>query len=811
MDDEPTGNVTTSLSVTVGGQAIGTIEEEGDVDFFSVVLQAGVTYQIDLEGTDTGVGSLRDPFLTGVFNASGVQVAAANDDSGVGINSRILFTPNVTGTYFIGASSFDNVSLIDTGTYTLFVDEQELSTRPDPVVLRSVADSGNDFIDGITFGRAYGNGVDTPNLTFSFADQFSTFLSPFNLDVDDEVIDITDFVRPLSSTGRGIFLDALQQIEGFANIAFTEVPDEGNTFGTVRIFGNTAASGRVIGLAGLPSSSPTASDIAIFEGAIRDPDLLSFVIIHETGHALGLTHPEDEDSNFPEAFRGAEFTVLVETFRSAFFPNATSASFYPTSFSYADILGLRQLYGPPPTPDNVDNVYRFDVNLEYWETIFDTEGNDTIEIFGGNESVTIDLTGDDRYFGGRFIDVGTTIRYFGQGVEVGSRDETVFVSPETVIENIKSAGGNDALIANSANNRIEGGGGDDTIDGVAGSDRLLGEAGNDFLLGRAGADTLVGGQGNDTASGGDGDDRFFAGSGDIGADVLVGGFANDLLAGGAGHDLLVGGSYIGSAFEFGVTNAEIAAGSDTLFGGAGNDTLIGGNLNDTDSNQAFTTGEALLTDTSRNVAFAGTGDDLIFGSAGQDVLGGGTGNDTIESGGGADTIFGGRNDQNVTGTNDQITSGAGDDAIFASGGNDSIDAGDGADTIFGGSENDTINGGNGADDIFNGAGNDIVNAGAGADTIRSAAGDDTLTGGGGNDTSIFRAGHGNDRITDFSLGSDSLLLSSDANGGVNPLDSATQTVVSGQSGLLITTGDGDSIFLVGITQQQASSINVVFD
>lgn len=56
MDDEPFGNINTDLSVTVGGSVTGTIEEEGDVDFFAVQLEAGVTYQIDLEGSRTGQG-----------------------------------------------------------------------------------------------------------------------------------------------------------------------------------------------------------------------------------------------------------------------------------------------------------------------------------------------------------------------------------------------------------------------------------------------------------------------------------------------------------------------------------------------------------------------------------------------------------------------------------------------------------------------------------------------------------------------------------------------------------------------------------
>lgn len=809
MDDEPTGNINTDFSVTVGSSATGTIEVEGDVDFFAVQLVAGVTYQIDLEGSRTGSGDLLDPFLTGIFDANGDRVAQQDDDDGVSTNSRILFTPSVSGTYFIGASSFDNTNLTDTGSYTLFVAEEALSDRPDPNDLRLVADTGNPLVDTLVFGRGYGDGVNTPTVTFSFVTETSTFSTGFFLDD----VDVTEGARPASAVSIATLRDGLGQIENFANINFLEVADSGSTFGTIRLFASTTESGRVIGLAGLPGDSPSASDIAIFESQISSNGKLGFVVLHELGHALGLSHTDDSE-DFPDEFAGAEFTLLVPSFASVFFPSANDVDFYPTSYSYLDILALRQIYGPP-TADEEDNVYQFNVNERYWETIFDTGGTDTIEIVGGSESVKIDLSPDSSAFNGAFIDVGTTVRYFSGNSIVGSRDETVFISPETVIENIITASGNDTVVGNAAGNRIEGGNGADKLSGAAGSDRLLGGADNDELAGGSGNDTLVGGTGADVSAGGDGDDRLFAGSGDTSDDIFFGGAGADIVAGGAGDDILVGGVYTGNAFAFSAAQTtDDGTASDTLFGGAGNDTLIAGSLDDSNNNGRVDADEVDQTDSGGNTVYAGTGNDLIFGAAGSDILGGGTGSDTVHAGAGNDTIFGGKDDQSDTNINDEIFGDDGNDVIFASGGADSVNGGAGDDLIFGGSQNDTISGGAGDDEIFNGAGDDIINGDSGDDILRSGTGDDTLTGSSGADSFVFLGGHGDDRIEDFSIGNDILVISGTSTDFASVADviaASTNSTINGVSGLLIDTGGSDSIFIVGLTINAISLMTITLE
>lgn len=143
----------------------------------------------------------------------------------------------------------------------------------------------------------------------------------------------------------------------------------------------------------------------------------------------------------------------------------------------------------------------------------------------------------------------------------------------------------------------------------------------------------------------------------------------------------------------------------------------------------------------------------------------------------------------ITGTeeNERIFALNGNDFIQGGKGSNFIDGGNGNDIIFGnlisgfaGTENlnDTIYGGNGNDVLFGNAGNDYLDGGNGDDFLSGESGNDTLTGGAGKDTfyfhaplatntmqgevktlSNFNASLGEDTLTDFTPGEDTIFLS----------------------------------------------------
>ena len=75
MADDYSADTLTTASVVVGGTATGEIETAKDFDWFAVEFVAGQTYVIDLEGADSGGGTLENPALRSLYDADGNQIA----------------------------------------------------------------------------------------------------------------------------------------------------------------------------------------------------------------------------------------------------------------------------------------------------------------------------------------------------------------------------------------------------------------------------------------------------------------------------------------------------------------------------------------------------------------------------------------------------------------------------------------------------------------------------------------------------------------------------------------------------------------
>jgi Ca2+-binding RTX toxin-like protein len=141
--------------VAVGGSSTGNLETVGDRDWFRVTLAAGITYTFDLRGASSNSGTLSDSYLY-LYNSAGTLVTF-NDDSGSSQESQIVYAAAASGTYYLGAASYNDAG---SGTYRLSV------RASDPVLTGD--DNDNIFIATAareTF-RGFG-GIDT----VSYADQ----------------------------------------------------------------------------------------------------------------------------------------------------------------------------------------------------------------------------------------------------------------------------------------------------------------------------------------------------------------------------------------------------------------------------------------------------------------------------------------------------------------------------------------------------------------------------------------------------------------------------------------------------------------
>lgn len=394
-------------------------------------------------------------------------------------------------------------------------------------------------------------------------------------------------------------------------------------------------------------------------------------------------------------------------------------------------------------------------------------GSDVLE--GGAGADYLDGgAGADRLYGGAGLDWLSYVES-DTGVIINLKEGTAeggHAQGDTIygFENVSGSEYQDALIGDSAANRLKGNGGDDEISG---------DDGNDFLAGGAGADRLDGGAGVDTVSyemsnggvvvslkygtgrGGHAEGDVImsienvAGSGrqdkltgDAGANRLQGFGDSDQLQGGNGDDLLEGGR-----------------GSDELEGGDGDDLLQGG-----DGPDRLNGGSGM------DRIEGGEGDDRLFGQSGNDILYGNAGDDELSGGYGADELYGGSG-------NDMFYSDDGADVLVGGAGVDTVsyrpsrhipvmvDLGNGRgegghaegdsfseiENVWGSGAGDILYGDNGAnglngvwgdDEIWGRDGNDTLRGSYGADTLYGENGDDHLFG--GDDDDLLEGGPGAD-------------------------------------------------------------------
>ena len=113
----------------------------------------GGTYRIDLEGAATGKGTLADPFLRWLRDSSGNGLRGTRDnDGGEGLNPRQVFTPQLSGTYYITASGQSD----SVGTYTLTVTDTSQQQAP-AFGQESYTFTLAENADGALFGIAVGS------------------------------------------------------------------------------------------------------------------------------------------------------------------------------------------------------------------------------------------------------------------------------------------------------------------------------------------------------------------------------------------------------------------------------------------------------------------------------------------------------------------------------------------------------------------------------------------------------------------------------------------------------------------------------
>ena len=144
IEDDYSADTDTTGSVTVGADAAGDIQYDGDRDWFAVELEAGMVYRFNLKGSSTGHGTLGNPALYGIHDSNGNLIADTDDDDGgIGYNARVTFTAPETATYYVEAGAKTHYSGWPTGTYSLTMAAFEDDYSADTATTANVAVGGS--------------------------------------------------------------------------------------------------------------------------------------------------------------------------------------------------------------------------------------------------------------------------------------------------------------------------------------------------------------------------------------------------------------------------------------------------------------------------------------------------------------------------------------------------------------------------------------------------------------------------------------------------------------------------------------------
>ncbi len=315
---------------------------------------------------------------------------------------------------------------------------------------------------------------DASTVTYSFPS--GTAYYPADYTDDNE----WDNWYALASHHITAFRSVAEQIGQLTNLKLAETLD-GTSYGDIRLAFSDQMSADTSAYAYYPwplyegdtVPSAAAGDIWLNFDTWNDDTTpgswFYLTLIHELGHALGLSHSFESEGDFPavpDSQDSFQYTVM------SYSGHPEMADVQPITFQLMDIAALQYLYGANISYNSEDTLYTFTDEIPL-QTLWDGGGYDTLDFSQLSNAIEANISE------GGFTSAGRTSSYSGTTVN-GINNLAIAYDAEI-----------EQLIATDYDDQITGALHDNDIELAAGDDLYIWQGGHDQVTGGEGQDSII--------------------------------------------------------------------------------------------------------------------------------------------------------------------------------------------------------------------------------------------------------------------------------------------------------------------------------